>query len=63
MQQSFWDRKTKAEKLKTSTETQHLGVKEYLNAFQSPGFQSTGSSNGLYAAGVHVSFGIECHLL
>lgn len=51
------------EKLKTSTETQHLGVKEYLNAFQSPGFQSTGSSNGLYAAGVHVSFGIECHLL
>lgn len=33
MQQSFWDRKTKAEKLKTSAETQRLGGKEYLNAF------------------------------
>lgn len=33
---------TKAEEFKTSHETQHLGVKEDLNAFESPGFQSNG---------------------
>lgn len=45
---------TKAEGFKTSLETQHIGAKEDLNAFESPWFQSSGPSNGLYAACMHV---------